>query len=97
MYYLRPGQQAHWAEIWSDGKLVETVYLGTDRELTIEGKNGTNVVTIRDGKLAVTQADCPDHYCMDRGFCSAGAQIVCLPNRLVVCFVGEQDLDGVVG
>lgn len=94
---LLPDEQVRWAEVWSDGQLVETVHLGTDRELTVESKHGINVVLVRDGKIGVVEADCPDHYCMERGFCNRGAQIVCLPNRLVIRFVGEQELDGIVG
>jgi len=58
---------------------------------------GHNVVTVKDGRIAVTQANCPDHYCMDRGFCNSGSPIVCLPNRLVIEFSGEQEIDFVVG
>ena len=87
-------QEASFAEIRSDGELVATVSLSIDRELTIAGHN---TVTVKDGKIAVTWADCPDHYCMDRGFCSGGTDIVCLPNRLVISFVGEQSIDGVSG
>ena len=47
--------------------------------------------------MAVTEATCPDHYCMKRGFCDGGAQIVCLPHRLVLKFVGESEVDFVVG
>lgn len=95
-WVLRPGQQALWAEIWSDGRLVETVSLLTDRVLTVESDYGSNVITVRDGKIAVTQADCPDGYCMARGYCDRGVDIVCLPNRMVIRFVAEQDVDGVV-
>lgn len=94
---LRPGEDASAVEVWSEGKLLCTLSLWQEQELTVEGANGTNVITVRDGKIAVTEADCPDHYCMDRGFCSGGAQIVCLPNRLVLKFVGQQSIDGVVG
>ena len=47
--------------------------------------------------IAVTAATCPDHYCMHRGFCDRGTQIVCLPNRLVIRFLGEQNIDAVAG
>ena len=63
----------------------------------METGHGTNTVTVKDGKIAVTAASCPDSYCMKRGFCQGGAQIVCLPNRLVIEFVGSQTVDGVVG
>lgn len=86
------------AKITSDGTFVMTVELGEDQEFTVKSKNGgSNTVTVKDGAIAVTAADCPDHYCVDRGFCTGGSQIVCLPNRLVISFLGEQEIDGVVG
>ena len=97
IWVLLPGEGADYAEVWSDGKLLCTVDLRLDQEKTVSTEYGTNVITVKDGKIAVTQADCPDHYCMHRGFCDGGAQIVCLPNRLVIRFVGEQEVDGVVG
>ena len=95
---LFPAQDAAFAEIVSDGQLLHTVALNVDREITISTYNGgRNVVTVRDGKIAVTEATCPDLYCMERGCCSGGTQIVCLPNRLVIAFVDDQEIDGVSG
>ena len=92
-----PGEKASRAEIWSEGKLLETVDLSVDREIEVTSTGGVNVITIKDGAIAVTNADCPDGHCMRRGFCDRGVQIVCLPNRLVIRFVGEQTVDGVAG
>ena len=97
VWLFLPRDAAQYAEVWSDGKLVERVSLSVNKTLTVESGSGVNVVTVKDGKIAVTQADCPDHYCMDRGYCHSGAQIVCLPNRLVIKFTGQQGLDGVAG
>ena len=97
LLFLLPGQDAAFVEVRSEGKLLYTLPLNVDQQLEIVSENGTNVVTIKDGKVAVTEADCPDGYCMARGFCSGGAQIVCLPNRLVLNFTGEADVDFVVG
>lgn len=93
---LRP-QEAAYAEISSQGQVVKTVDLRIDQSFTVSTATGSNTVTVRDGKIAVTEASCPDHYCMDRGYCSGGAQIVCLPNRLVIRFLGEQAVDAVAG
>ena len=87
-------EEARFAQITSKGDVVRTVDLAIDQEFTVDGKN---TITVRDGKIAVTWADCPDHYCMKRGFCSGGTDIVCLPNRLVISFVGEQEIDAAVG
>ena len=95
---LKPGQDAAFAQITSGGKLVKTVNLLSNQQFTITAENGgENTVTIQDGKIAVTDATCPDHYCMKRGFCASGTDIVCLPNRLVIHFVGAQSVDAAVG
>ena len=95
---LLPQQAASHAEIISEGKVLETVDLRIERQIPItNSQGGTNTITIRDGKIAVTEASCPDHYCMHRGFCNSGAQIVCLPNLLVIRFTEQQEIDMVVG
>ena len=87
-------EQARFAQITSKGEVVKTVDLTIDQEFTVDGKN---TVTVAGGKIAVTWADCPDHYCMKRGFCDGGTDIVCLPNRLVISFAGEQEVDAAIG
>ena len=77
---------------------VMTVRLKEDQELTFTSDNGGyNTVTVKDGKIAVTEADCPDQYCVQRGFCGSGTPIVCLPHSLVIEFLGEQEIDGLLG
>ena len=95
---LLPRGEAVSAEIYSGGELIRTVSLSTDQEFTVETpRGGHNTVTVKGGKIAVTDADCPDHYCMARGFCASGPEIVCLPNRLVIQFVGKTEIDAAVG
>ena len=98
LVFLAPGAAATHAQITSDGQILRTVNLGIDQEFTVtSASGGTNTVTIQQGKIAVTQATCPDHYCMKRGFCHSGADIVCLPNRLVIHFTEAQEIDAVIG
>lgn len=95
---LLPGEDALYAEIISDGQVMQVVDLTIDREIHISTESGGhNTITVEDEKIGVTQANCPDHYCMDRGMCSGGAQIVCLPNKLIIRFRGAMDVDTVVG
>ena len=91
---LLRADRARYAQITSKGQPVKTVDLMIDQEFTVDGKN---TVTVQDGKIAVTWADCPDHYCMKRGFCDGGTDIVCLPNRLVITFLGNQEVDAAIG
>ena len=85
------------AKIASEGTVIATVDLAVDQEFTVASATGSNTITVRNGAIAVTAADCPDHYCMSRGFCTGGTQIVCLPNRLVISFLQEADVDFVAG
>ena len=97
IWLLQPGQTADRIEIWSEGELKYILSLHMDQTITITTATGTNTVTIQNGAVAVTEASGPDHYCMQRGYCDGGADIVCLPNRLVIRFLGPQKIDGVVG
>ena len=86
------------AQITSDGEVISVVDLKVDQEFTVESAGGgSNTITVKNGAIAVTAADCPDHYCMHRGFCTGGTQIVCLPNRLVISFLNEAEVDFVAG
>ena len=96
-FFLFPGEPATHAQILQDGRVIRTVSLAEDQEFTIESGSGYNVITVRDGAIAVTDASCPDHYCMHRDFCSSGMQIVCLPNALIIRFTGAQEVDAAVG
>lgn len=97
LWLYLPGKTASAAEIWSEGKLLYTLDLSADQTLTVTSSYGTNIITVQAGAIAVTEADCPDKHCIHRGFCKGGVQIVCLPNRLVIKFSENQEIDGVAG
>lgn len=51
--------------------------------------DGKNTIEIRDGKVRMTEADCPNHLCVRQGWISfSGQSIVCLPNELSVTITG---------
>ena len=80
------------------GSNVLTVRLNEDQTHTFRSdSSGYNTVTVRDGEIAVTEADCPDQYCVRQGFVNHGRAIVCLPNKLIISFMGEQEIDGQIG
>ena len=92
------GASAAYAEIYQDGKLLQTVSLSEDQEFTVTGKC-TNTVTVRDGKIAVTASDCAGNDCVSCGWLEhAGQSIVCLPNGLEIRVLADSsDVDFVVG
>lgn len=90
LWLFAPRSRANSVKVYSDGKLLHTLDLSEDTTLTVTSDRGSNVITVKDGKIAVTEADCPDQYCQKRGYCSTGPSIVCLPNRLVLEFIDKR-------
>ncbi len=69
-----------------NGELYGTYELDRDQTIDIDH---TNVCTIRDGKVKMISANCPDQICVDSIAVSRnGESIVCLPNRIVITIVG---------
>lgn len=85
------------AEIRVSGEVVRRVPLSQDCEFTVECGNGSNTIRISDGKVAVTEADCPDKVCVNTGAISGGmVPIICLPHQLEVVVVsGTEEADAV--
>jgi len=93
--FFLPQTASDRAQILCDGQVLMTLDLNQNQTQPITTEYGTNTVEVKDGKIAVTQADCPDGYCMQRGWCDSGADIVCLPHRLVIRFL-QSDMDLIV-
>ncbi len=60
--------------------------LNEDAEYVITSADGgTNTVVIKDGRVSVSHATCPDGICVKhRAISSTGQSIICLPNKLVI-------------
>lgn len=98
LFLPRGDSPAVCAEIYQDGNLIKTVLLSEDQQFTVTGKC-SNVIAVRDGKIAVIRSDCPGEDCVGCGWLSgAGRSIVCLPNGLEIRVVEENsNVDFVVG
>ena len=81
-----------------DGQKVHTASLEKDQVYEIPVKNGKNVMEIKDGKVRMKQADCPDLICRKHtAIEKSGETIVCLPHKVVIEISSdenEQELDG---
>lgn len=90
------------ARITRDGVLLEEIDLTMVDQpytLTFEDESGHNVVTVEQGRIRVSEADCPDRVCVNQGWISDGTvPIVCLPHRLMIEIKGGGgELDGGAG
>jgi len=72
------------------GKTVEKLDLHENRDVTIRGEIGVLHIEVRQGKVRVADADCPNRICVRTGWRSReGEVIVCVPNKTVIRIVGE--------
>ncbi|MBQ9045964.1 MAG: NusG domain II-containing protein [Oscillospiraceae bacterium] len=77
------------AEIYVEGECVRTIDLAAvtePEEFEVSGAIGTNTIRVEPGRVCVTQAECPDHVCIQMGWLSVEhpSPIVCLPNKVVI-------------
>ncbi len=64
---------------------VYTFNLYENEDIRIETDLGYNVISVHDGKIYVSDADCPDCSCVKQGGINKkGDKIVCLPHKLIV-------------
>lgn len=67
------------------GKDVEEYSLNEENKYEFKSGDDINEFEIKDGKVKMTHANCPDKYCIKQGSIdSTGEQIVCLPHGLVI-------------
>jgi hypothetical protein len=74
-----------------DGTAVRKLSLSQPSRTSLPVRGGALVVEVRDGRVAVTSADCPNHVCVRTGWRShSGEVIVCVPNRVIVKILGKR-------
>ena len=90
--YISHKKPAVTAQITVDGKVVETLDLSRDTELTVTGANkGTYHLIVRDGEIWCSEASCPDKVCVHQGKKHLSSDtIVCLPNKMIVTITGDE-------
>lgn len=87
--FLRSSGEYSEVEIQADGELYGTYCLDKDQEINV---NDTNTVLIKDGKVRMEWAECPDQICVKhRAIFREGESIICLPNEIVVTIRGGEE------
>ena len=101
---LHDNSSSKTANIYLDNVLIRSVVLSdmdADSEFTIESEYGYNKINVKNGKICISEADCPDKTCVKTGWTdSAINPIICIPHRLeiVINKTDENNItDGVAG
>lgn len=64
--FLLTSKGGELVQVRVSGKVVATYSMEQDGEYTIEGKNdGQNIVVIKNKKVYMKKADCPDKVCVN--------------------------------
>ncbi len=85
------------AEVYFEDELVLTIDLNVDGEYTTKGLLGDVVLEVIDNKIRVKEENSPKNICSKEGFISDSSRVlICLPNKIIVKIVGENEIDGVV-
>jgi hypothetical protein len=85
-----PGKE--YAEVSIDGEKIARLSLNRNAEFdTAVGVR----IAVLNGEVFVSESDCPDRLCIRQGKISRpGRMIVCLPNRVVVKIISDEDNRG---
>lgn len=84
-----------------DGEVLYSFDLTKTEDTTFDiyYKDSKNTIEIKDGKIRISEAECPDKTCVKSGWLSSSAMpVVCLPNHLVIEFANNNsEVDAVAG
>ena len=88
---LRSGQKdGALARVTVDGRVYGTYSLAEAQTVKIETAYGSNTLRIEGGRVWVSEADCPNRDCVEKGAIAKTGQIIlCLPHKLAVTIVNE--------
>lgn len=81
------------AEVYCNGKLVDTVDLTKEEEKKIiTGDENSVVIVSKDGKIYFQESSCHDKICVNSGVLDkSGDFSACLPEKVIVKVVGEKE------
>lgn len=88
-YVYSSGSGGAFAVVSVDGEEYGTYSLEKEQVIHVDSEYGHNTLTVEKGRIRMTEADCPDGYCMGQykksgGIDSSNQTIICLPNRVSV-------------
>ncbi len=77
------------------GEVQRELSLETDGVFNVEGAE----LEVKDGRIRLVNADCPDKLCEKTGFIGApGQSIICVPKKITVSISGESaEFDATIG
>ena len=97
-YGLFYRDEGNMVEVRIDREVYGVYPLFEDKTIMLELHGSYNEISIFDGTVKVTSADCKDQTCVNQKEISmSGETIICLPNRVTITILSKEQtkLDGV--
>ena len=88
---LWSGDLADKAIIRSGGKIFSVVPLSRDQLISVPGRLGISVISIRQRKARIASDPSPRQYCVRQGWLQQAGEIaLCLPNQVSIELIGSK-------
>ena len=88
--YFQSGEDLTVA-VYADNALYGRYSLDEDEDITVSNADDINIISIKDGRVSMESASCPDCLCVkQQSICMAGESICCLPNKVLVVIESKQ-------
>lgn len=86
------------ALVYYDNLLILEIDLSlAEQEYHVDGYNGLVSISAGNGRIKVNEEDSPLHLCSKQGYIyNTYETIVCLPNKIIIEIVGNEQVDSVV-
>lgn len=82
LFFFKSRKQGQLIEITKDNQIYGYYSLNEDQIIKIDQEN---TIQIKNQKVKMIQATCPDHLCIKQGTIDKkGSTIVCLPHHLII-------------
>lgn len=93
--FVIPTRNNNYAYVYYDGNKIMDISLEYDNKYIVQGYNGDIVIEVLNNKIRVVDENSKNHICSKQGFTNS-IPIVCLPNKIVIDFGSDNNLDTVV-
>ena len=100
LMFISSEKQEKTACIYSYGVLIKEITLSEtgDCEFSVSCPDGYNIVRIENGRICVSESDCPDKTCVKTGFTDSPFKpVICMPHCLEIVITDGSKSDGVTG
>lgn len=94
--FVGTGDDSSVVGVYQDGVLLyklDLTQVSEAYEITVEYNGSKNVILVEPNDISVSHADCPDNICVEHGSLGHRTPIVCLPNRLVIKWLDNDNTE----